>query len=252
MKKLLLLYFIVLICANVKAQEEKDVAQYVAKYHYKVSADPQNPSYPYREDMMLLIGKTSSLFKSYDGYKRDSLVLAQQTLNMKVFSAPRPYTDDEILTVYNDSKGYLSKKIGLRYYWETEMPRYNWKILSEKTVIAGYNCQKAEMFSPKTNKNYIAWFTAEIPVPTGPAYINGLPGLIVKFEDNTKTVEMELYSFQKVSNGNEAVSFGNKAIKTTKVDFDRALQVYQKDPMGFMKNTGAIGGKIESVTTGNN
>lgn len=236
---------IALLLISIRGVAQDDKTLYVAKYKYSVIADTNNRNNVYLENMMLLIGKNSSLFKSYDAYVKDSLVMAQQTVNMNVFANARQFTDDQILNVYNSPTGYVSKKIGLRYFWENPMPKYDWQISSEIKTIAGFKCQKATMFSSRTGKSYIAWFTAEIPVPTGPSYMHGLPGLIVKFEDTGKTVLMELYAFGSNTKGNELVSFGKRSVKTTKADFDKALAAYKNDPMGFLRSTGALSGSVD-------
>jgi GLPGLI family protein len=231
----------------VKAQDEKTL--FVAKYKYAVIPDVQRPAAVYQEDMMLLIAKTSSLFKSYEKFKRDSLIASKGNLDLSVFSTARSITEDEILKVYNSNKGYNSKKIGLQYYWEDTMPVYQWTITSDTATIAGYKCQKATTFSEKSKKTYTAWFTTAIPFPAGPVNFGGLPGLIIKLDDDLKSIRLELYSFQKASADTPPVSFGNKAIKTTRADFDKALAAYKNNPLQFLKNSGGLSGAVNGATT---
>jgi GLPGLI family protein len=246
MKYYITLFLFFALSHSLLAQDEK--AAYIAKYKYAVVADTNYRSNVYRESMELLIGKKSSLFKSYDQFQKDSVISAQQTLNMKVFADSRRYTDDQVLTIYNGTKGYTSKSIGIRYFWEIAIPQYNWEIKPETMDIAGYKCQKATMISPKTNKRYVAWFNSEIPIPAGPSYFSGLPGLIMLVEDENKTMRMELYYFGNATPGNDLVSFGKRAIKTTKEDYNKALAAYKSDPAGFLKSSGALGGSISEPT----
>ena len=63
----------------------------------------------------------------------------------------------------------------------------NWKILPETIVITNLNCQKAEV--EYGGRQWIAWFTSEIPISDGPYKFRGLPGLIIEVFDDKKTGE---------------------------------------------------------------
>lgn len=57
--------------------------------------------------------------------------------------------------------------------------------------IQGYKCRKAQLktsfFDSDRLKHHdvivTAWFTDDIPYPYGPNFFNGLPGLVLKYED---------------------------------------------------------------------
>ena len=60
-----------------------------------------------------------------------------------------------------------------------------WKILDEQKQIGKYHCIKAVKAISKENKNdkdIIAWFCPDIPIPYGPSIICGLPGLVIEAE----------------------------------------------------------------------
>ena len=246
MKYIISLTFLI-FSITVMAQDEKSL--FVAKYKYSVVADLQQPSNVYQEDMMLLIGKSSSLFKSYEKFKRDSIIASRNSIDLNIFTTARPITEDEILKIYNSEKGFNSKKIGLQYYWEEKMPLYNWTITSDTASFAGYKCQKASAFSEKTKRTYTVWFTSDIPFPTGPINMSGLPGLIIKLVDDAKSLSMELYSFQKATSDTPWVSFGTKAIKTTRAEFNKAQSPYKENPLQFLKNSGGLSGSVSEATT---
>ncbi|MGV3461466.1 MAG: GLPGLI family protein [Flavobacterium sp.] len=58
-----------------------------------------------------------------------------------------------------------------------------WKILDETKTVAGYTCNKAT--ATYRGRDWIAWFTPEIPAPFGPWKLHGLPGLILEAADAT-------------------------------------------------------------------
>jgi len=73
---------------------------------------------------------------------------------------------------------------------------YKWTITNETKKIGEYICRKA--ISTKTDIDTVkneekvfnveAWFTNEIPVPFGPAGLDGLPGLVLEASPNGKIV----------------------------------------------------------------
>ena len=80
--------------------------------------------------------------------------------------------------------------------WDAD---FQWTIHDETKEISGYTVQKATGLSHDTEGrgdfdlgDVIAWFTAEIPIASGPERYYGLPGLIVKLEYSKKPVTCTL------------------------------------------------------------
>nr|WP_315033723.1 GLPGLI family protein [uncultured Chryseobacterium sp.] len=73
--------------------------------------------------------------------------------------------------------------------------KINWKILPDKQKIGEYNAQKAT--ANFGGREWISWFTTEIPFQEGPYKFFGLPGLILTIYDKTKTHSFEIMSVQK-------------------------------------------------------
>lgn len=53
----------------------------------------------------------------------------------------------------------------------------SWNIEDQYREILGFKCQKASIRYP--GRNFIAWFSEEIPLTDDPYVFNGLPGLIL-------------------------------------------------------------------------
>ena len=75
------------------------------------------------------------------------------------------------------------------YIFIDTLPKIEWILLEEKASFLGYTCQKA--IGSFRGRNYTAWFTSEISVPTGPWKLYGLPGLILSVNDDKKEVFLE-------------------------------------------------------------
>jgi len=71
-----------------------------------------------------------------------------------------------------------------------------WQISNERLKILSYSAQKATTFF--AGRHWTAWFTSEIPISEGPYKFHGLPGLILKILDETKTHSYEIVSVQKL------------------------------------------------------
>lgn len=98
----------------------------------------------------------------------------------------------------------------VNYYLEEYKTDQNWEISNDTLTIHGFLCQKAMLVYG--NREWIAWFTSEIPVSDGPYRFSGLPGLILRMEDLTKSWRFDLRTFEKdehriIVNFDEAVVY---------------------------------------------
>ncbi len=68
------------------------------------------------------------------------------------------------------------------------LSRFRWKLSNEKSTINGYTCFKATGTAYNYEDEGIieipieAWYTPQIPIPTGPAEFGGLPGAILQLK----------------------------------------------------------------------
>lgn len=88
----------------------------------------------------------------------------------------------------NDTKELLNQveTLGDRFIIEKKNTTLKWTLLKDKKKVDKYTCFKAIRADTtrSVNKNiikkYIAWYTPEIPIATGPLEHVGLPGLILE------------------------------------------------------------------------
>lgn len=92
-----------------------------------------------------------------------------KSINVPFFMLKDLIKDEFYTQLINSDKTYLIKQ---------ELNLLEWKILDEHKNIDKFRCQKAKV--KFKGRNYIGWFTEDIPVPYGPAYFHGLPGLILE------------------------------------------------------------------------
>lgn len=84
---------------------------------------------------------------------------------------------------------YQSAIGGVLYAYNEDM-NLDWDISDSTTTYSNYNCQIAT--TAYGGRKWKAWFTMDIPVQNGPYKFMGLPGLIVKIEDDKNQCLFEL------------------------------------------------------------
>lgn len=73
----------------------------------------------------------------------------------------------------------------------------NIKYTGESRTIDGYICQKVTF--KYFNRNFVAWFTEDIPLSMGPYIFEGFPGLILELYDTENRFNFRLQSIEKIN-----------------------------------------------------
>ena len=170
-------------------------------------------SYGQGNDKILKVTYTHHVLLSKKG-DFDTVLYADDTHSQFVFDQkPKSFKTDEgydmtfpsvyYISDYNFQTQYihdnrLLNEVMLSSQWKNDLI---WQITDEEKEIAGYKVRKAttDSYGDKGFEFYkrkaIAWFTTDIPIPTGPQRYYGLPGLIVElYYERTR----EGYSLKKV------------------------------------------------------
>lgn len=101
----------------------------------------------------------------------------------------------------------------------------NWKITSEQKMIGKYKSQKAE--TTYGGRNWIAWFTTELPFSDGPYIFSGLPGLIVSIQDSNSEYSFNLIEVKK---GGNIFDARKKTVKIDWKQYETLAKSYFNDP----------------------
>jgi len=104
----------------------------------------------------------------------------------------------------------------------------DWKITSEQKIIGKYKSQKAE--TNYGGRNWIAWFTTELPFGDGPYIFNGLPGLIVSLHDSNNEYSFNLIEVKK---GGNLFDARTKSIKIDWKKYETLAKSYFNDPFNI-------------------
>lgn len=231
-------------------------------YEYQYIPDSNNRDDVKKEMMYLDISKKGSRYYSRDAFIADSIQMAKVAAMMKgvtlqsaggrgrakAFVMGGSNGMNKVIKEYPSFTTYLLTSIGEDRYKVKEDKKPEWKILPEQQKIGEYNAQKAT--ATFGGRDWVAWFTTEIPFQDGPYKFYGLPGLIVKIEDTTGSHRMTLAGNKKVnaseSSGTDSSettslpvlsSTGSegKEIELTNAQYRKAWKEYQADPAKNMK-----------------
>lgn len=207
-------------------------------YEYEYTKDSIN-SIKEKDLLYSEISEQGSLCFSYYTYYTDSL---RSTPNGKkiwreLFTAALS-KDGKSTTAFPHrrstfiiSKKFLSDTISIKdvidneiYEYKTPKNDFNWIICDSTKTINGYNSYKATCHYH--GRDWIAWFTPDIPINDGPWTLCGLPGLILEANDTNN-----LYSFRFVelnTNNNIIHDWMGSGKKTERLDFLKKKNKYLK------------------------
>lgn len=133
-----------------------------------------------------------------------------------------------------ENENFLNIKFG--YYSFKTTDRINWKISGETKQVQQYTLQKATaMFG---GRNWVAWFSREIPFNEGPFKFSGLPGLVFEIYDTKKNFIYNLIKSQELPDTYRTEdflesNFGNKAIPVSEKQRQKLLIDFFNDPFSF-------------------
>lgn len=226
-------------------------AQNRAIYEYKYKIDSTKLDSLKTEWMYLDITKEGSKYYSKKAFDRDSI--SAEAVRKQIASGSRSISvsrhkdagdvDYEVQKTYPDFKTYITTSIDNDSYKVLEDRPFNWKILPEKQKIGEFEAQKAE--TTFAGRQWTVWFTTDVPFQDGPYKFHGLPGLIVKAEDKTKTHVMELKALKPLvivkqedvnAPDGKAIPFlTKKPIEISRSQYAKQLQQYRNDPVKGMR-----------------
>lgn len=205
--------FILVFClsCNLKAQQQEaiDVIQYLCSYTYTFQQDSSDVNSVKHQDMVLQIGHNYSKFCSANKIYQDSLLQVYEkedpsTAFTKIWPLLQNRRTDNLCS-YVVYKNYPEKNnitflgsISKSYFKVNQTLNLNWEIEQNKdTIILGYHCLSATVNF--AGRNYIAWFSPDIPIKEGPYKFSGLPGLIIKIGDSKNQHVFILSGFKKIN-----------------------------------------------------
>lgn len=175
-----------------------------------------------------VIGK-QSVFRSENAREADSL------MQKNGFWESRKPIFDNVYSVKNliSNKVYKSVTHPAMYdlYHINIDDKLEWQILPEKKMFSEMECQKAKV--QYGGRNWVAWFDPKNPIQEGPYIFYGLPGFIVRLEDDNGDYNFELIKIKRSDKNN--MFYLRKGKQITWDDYKKMQNSYYADPFSEIK-----------------
>ncbi|KMQ63838.1 hypothetical protein ACM40_03420 [Chryseobacterium sp. BLS98] len=224
-------------------------------YQVTMKPDAENKSDIKTENAYLDISAEKSLFYSENRYKRDSILQkafqsggGRGSISRDQMEGVRTNINYSVEKDKASQKTLFKDRIGRDLYSYEEDRPLNWKMSSETTKIGDYKVQKAT--TDFAGRKWTAWFTTDLPYQDGPYKFGGLPGLIVKVEDDKGDYSFDLMKNYKIPEIATLNQFGN-TLKVKRADYLKQQEKFKADPMSFMQNSGGGGGGFPAAPRSN-
>ena len=212
-----------------------DTAQFECNYLYEFQQDSTSIYSIKSQEMTLQIGRHCSKFTATHKLFTDSLIMKQPgEFTVEKFKKIWPLIGGT--TIHSYCRHYIFKNYPLREsiiltryinnnnIKVSEQIHFQWKLIeSSDTIIQGYSCKKATTFF--AGRNYIAWYTLEIPTSDGPHKFHGLPGLIIKINDTQNHHRFEIVSVTKPAPEKPIFYKEEKYIEVSSKEYAKALNI---------------------------
>lgn len=154
--------------------------------------------------MVLNIDKEKSEYFSYENFVSDSTIQSEIKDGTYYLKPPAPpqkrnklIIRDRVVKKNNSNTiEYLTKVANSDYLVQQNID-LKWKLYPEYLSVLNHQAQKAT--TEFGGRKWTAWFTKDIPFQDGPYKFRGLPGLIVKIEDESKSHQFELKGIKNLN-----------------------------------------------------
>lgn len=210
-------------------------------YQLDFISDIEDRDYITQDFVCLEIGKKHSKEYSQKLHQADSL----SKYSLEAGKLPR-WVNDLVPPIVLYKSYPTPEKITVDYRlpakapvmtYEEERNNFNWQLSSERKQILNFDCQKAEV--SWAGRQWIAWFTDQIPLPEGPYKFGGLPGLIIELYDSQKDYHYTCVGISYNSTEDKMLrwNWGQKA--TSKQELNKIIRGLYANPDQALKALGS-------------
>ena len=176
----------------------------------------------------------SQIVFHYDSLATERTKKGLQTQNIPTQTYP--------CELYSDVENHLRKEkyrlmlnAGVLCY-DSQWITPEWQFIPDDTIrLSNYLCNKAQI--NYAGRNYTAWYALDYPISYGPFKFWGLPGLIIKIEEESGLFIWELYKMNKVHSPIYKCKY-DKEQNCTERSAKRTIDKMMSSPMSFLQSVG--------------
>lgn len=155
------------------------------------------------------------------------------------FKMVRSMPDNRVYKHLTDGKTVqLQEFFGKKFIIEGEQKSYEWKMTGEQKPILDMLCLQA--VSADTSNKIEAWFTVQIPVPSGPDMLTGLPGMVLEMivDDGQRKLTATNIEFREMSD--EEIQAPSKGKSVSQEEYDKIVEKKMKEMEEEMGGQGGV------------
>ena len=253
-----LVFAMALITSSVMAQEFQGVATYKSQRQMDIKLDSTQVSSEMHQQMIAMMKKQFektyllTFNKEESLYKQDEELESPQAGGMQIVMVDTNGSDIMYKNAKDGSFTNQNEVFGKVFLVEDQLEKRDWVLTNETKNIGEYTCYKAtytreqpvvrsfisvngdndpdedEDEEPEMEEITVtAWYTPQIPINTGPARYQGLPGLILEVQDGA----LSLLCSKIVLNTKDKfdISKPTKGKKVNQAEFDKIVEKKMKE-----------------------
>ena len=164
------------------------------------------------------------------------------------------YTDEELNIKNNSGQDFVNSEIWIDHRsgmvkerahdyaktsvsieYEEPLPQFEWELMEAVDTIAGYACSLAK--TRFRGREWTVWFTMEIPIGVGPWKFSGLPGLILKAQDDKMDYIWECQSIEQARN--PIIYYEVEKRVMTRERWQRYMRQVHNSPLAMLSEGGS-------------
>lgn len=214
---------------------------FIAEYELQYKIDPSKPeAIFYSEPFILYTGKEKSFYISANQIARDTLLYSGKAgfsdLGV-LMSKAAPSTYQRFIKNVHEQSLIAYEEISSTLYSYPENIPWNWQLESDTMSMANHILKKATTHFK--GRDYIAWYSEDIPISDGPYKFSGLPGLIFKIYDSQQQFTFELLNYSSLAKEKQINLAYDKESKTlTEKKFKATKLKFFTDPFPLLESEG--------------